>query len=170
MRSPGSLSIRIAMLALLGMSLARAPLHAQQPAPERSPGWSMLRIAKWSTLALSTGAAVYGFTLNSGADDRYEELEQACVADPSVCRLRTPEGAYRSEDLERRYQDVLDRDRAARRALLASQVGVAASVVLFILDLRNARGPDDIIYDPPALEVSPRRDGAVELRLNLRSP
>jgi hypothetical protein len=113
---------------------------------------------------------VIGFTLNSSADDLYDDLERACVADPLVCRLRTPDGAYRSEELESRYQRVLDRDAGARTALLASQIGVATSVVLFILDLRNARGPEDIIYEPRTLEVSPRRDGGVELRLNLHAP
>ena len=158
-----------ALLVLLAALVVGAPLPAQEPLPERPPSWSVLRIAKWSTLALSAGAAVYGFTLNSRADALYEDLEQACVADRVTCSLRTPAGAYQSPDLERRYQQVLDRDRGARSALLASQIGVAASVVLFIIDLRNARPPDDIIYEPQTLQVSPRRDGGVELRLTLPS-
>lgn len=160
------------LLALAALLLAQGPAAAQQ-APEpaaRESSWSALRIAKWSTLALSAGAAVVGFTLNSSADDLYDDLERACVADPLVCASRTPGGAYSAQELESLYQRVLDRDSRARTALLASQIGVAASVVLFILDLRNARGPEDIIYEPRTLELSPRRDGGVELRLNLPAP
>ncbi|HSJ14738.1 MAG TPA: hypothetical protein VK939_09985 [Longimicrobiales bacterium] len=152
------------------LSFGHTTLYAQLEPVERPPAWSVLRVAKWSTLLLSAGAAIYGFTENERADNLYEELEQLCQAAPAECRARTPDGAYQAPELETRYQRVLDRDRTARTALLASQVGIAASVVLFILDLRNARPPDDIIYEPRPLQVGPARDGGMEVRLQLPAP
>lgn len=159
---------RLILLLFLAAGAAPRPVAAQQSRPDSR--WSVLRISKWSLAAASAGAAVYGFTMNQRADSRYEALEGACMADPDVCRGRQADGSYTSAELEARYQEVRRLDRKARNGLLASQVGVAATVVLFIIDLRNARAPDDILYEPKPLQVSPRRDGGVELRLRLPVP
>jgi len=129
-------------------------------------GWSALRVSKWATLAATLGAAVYGVSTARTADDRYQSLELECQAAPDRCGLRTPDGSYRDDSLEQQYQTVLRQDRRARTALLASQLGAAVSVALFIIDLRHARAPDDIPYHPQGLEITPRRDG-VELKLSL---
>lgn len=153
---------RILLLGILLLTTA-SPLSAQREAR----GWSALRISKWTAATLSAATAIYGFTMNREADDRYAQLERDCLADPDACRLRAPDGRYLADQLEAQYQEVLRYDRRARNGLLASQVGVAASVVLFVLDLRNARAPDDILYEPRSLQVGAGRDGGVELRLRL---
>ena len=173
---------KVAALLVLGLAVGvtptaaqepqdpRAPTAAQEPPEPRAPGWSALRVAKWSTTALAAAAAAYGFTMNRRGDARYEELERACLADPFACGLREPDGSYRDAELEARYQEVRRLDGRARDGLLASQVGVAVSVVLFVLDLRNARSPDDILYEPRRVEVRPHQDGGLELRLRLPVP
>jgi len=143
------------------------PVHGLAQESGRGGGWGALRISKWTALAATVGAAVYGVSTIQAADRGYEGLESACQVSPQLCKLRQTDGSYSDADFEQRYQTVLRQDRRARTALLASQLGVAATVTLFLLDLRHARGPKDIPYHPPqALELRPRPDG-VELRLHL---
>lgn len=152
-------------------STAREPAaaHAASSAQERS-GWRPLAVAKWTTAAAAAGAAVYGVVQNRRADHQYEDLEQVCVEEPFRCEERLPTGAYADAELEARYQNVRDLDGRAHAALIAGQIGVAASVVLFILDLRNSDGPQNIPYEPRTFDVMPARDGGLSLRLRLRLP
>lgn len=162
-------ALRRTALPLL-LALAAAPAAAQEAPPVASSkpaGWSALRVSKWSTAAVAAATAVYGFSMNRRSDARYARLERACLEDPETCEQRLPDGRYQDAALEAQYQEVRRLDRRARNGLLVSQVGVAASVVLFVLDLRNARAPDDILYEPRPLQVQPGRDGGVELRLRL---
>lgn len=161
---------RLLLLALLALLLPGSRLAAQG-SPEGEDrargGWSVLRVSKWASLTVTMGAAIYGVTTITGADADYERLELACRQVPLECRSRTSAGRYSDPELERQYQAVLRQDHRARTALLVSQIGVATTVALFILDLRHARGPTDIPYDPPrGLELKPRTDG-VELRYTL---
>ena len=173
---------RCVIAAMLTLCVA-APLVAQEPSPDPAPpavpaessvqqrsGWRPLAVAKWTTAAAAAGAAVYGVVQNRRADNQFEDLEQVCVEEPFRCEERLPNGAYVDAELEARYQDVRDLDGRARAALIAGQIGVAASVALFILDLRNSDGPQNIPYEPRTFDVMPARDGGVSLRLNLRLP
>ena len=117
------------------------------------PGWSALRVAKWTSLLASTGAAVYGFTQNRVADREYEDIERLCQDEPLSCLTVPGTDQYADPALESRYQSVLQRDDRARLALLAGQVGLAATVLMFILDLPNNSTPADIPYDPRPLRV-----------------
>lgn len=127
-----------------------------------------LRIAKWTTLVASTGAAAYGFTQNRRADRDYQQLERECEAAPLSC-LKGPDGeTYANAELEARYQRIVDRDDRARLALLGGQVGIAASVIMFIIDLPDRTTPEDIPYDPKPYRVGLRRDGSTELAFRLR--
>lgn len=142
-----------------------------EPAALQDRGsWSGLRVAKWTTAALSAGAAVYGVLNNRRADEEYEQLEELCSVEVSRCEQRLPGGAYADAEVEAQYQDVRALDRRARTGLIAGQVGFAASVVLFVLDLRNSEGPANIPYDPRTLDVTPARDGGMTLRVNLEMP
>jgi hypothetical protein len=127
-----------------------------------------LRIAKWTTLLVSGGAAAYGFTQNRSADREYEELERECEAQPLACLKGPDNETYANGDLEARYQRILERDDRARLALLGGQIGIAASVILFIIDLPDRTTPEDIPYDPKPYRVGLRRDGSTELALSLR--
>jgi hypothetical protein len=130
---------------------------------------TLLRVSKWSTLAATVGVAVYGFSTNRTADKQFATLEELCVADREKCLSRNGE-AYADADLEQRYQDVRTLDHRTRLALLGTQMGVVATVALFVLDLRHARPPRDIPYTPRALQLVPRGDGSLQLRLTLPLP
>jgi hypothetical protein len=140
-----------------------APVASRAMADDRyqdaGADWHALRVAKWTVAAATAGTALYGFVSHNRADDLYRELELMCVADAPRCLSRTSSGAYTDAELEARYQEMRDVDRRARSALLAGQVGVAASVVLFILDLRNRNGPANIPYEPPGLSLQRAPDG-----------
>ena len=127
-----------------------------------------LRIAKWTTVIASSAAAAYGFSQNRIADNDYEELERECEANPPLC-ARLPNGsAYADAALEQRYQKILDRDDRARLALLGGQLGILASVVMFIIDLPDRETAEDIPYEPKPIRFGLRRDGRTELGFSLR--
>jgi len=139
----------------------------EAPAVQSHPSFRPLRIAKWSTAALTAAVAGIGVASYMRADERYAALERACVESPEACAARLPNGAYADARLEAMYQEVLRYDSRARIALIGSQLGLAASVVLFIMDLRDDTTPPNIPYDPRALRIGPSRDGGVELRLGV---
>ena len=147
--------------------------QAMQPVQDtarRNGGWTTLRVAKWTTAAAATSLAVYGVVNNRQADRRFEELEQLCVAAPLRCDERQPDGSYMDPELENHYQDIRRLDYRARTALLAGQVGIAASVLLFVLDLRNSGGPENIPYEPRTFDAGRSRDGGLSLQFNLKVP
>jgi hypothetical protein len=155
-------SARIAIVAdALRMGLPDGSRAQESPQPS---GLHPMRIAKWSVLAVAAGAGVYGFIRNNEADDRFRELEELCQAEQFRCSLRTLGGAYEDAEFERMYQDIRRLDDRSHVALLASQIGVATGVVLFLLDLGNSDSPDDIPWVPGGLELRPVQDG-VEVAL-----
>lgn len=110
-----------------------------------------MRAAKWATLVSSVTAVTYGFSQSRSADRDYEEIEQLCVDAPASCARASSGTVYADANLEARYQDVVRKDDHARLALLAGQIGIAASVVLFILDLPARATPEDVPYNPHPL-------------------
>jgi hypothetical protein len=148
---------RAALLAFASAA-ASADTVVDSPRPFR-----LLRVAKWTVLAGSAGAGVWGFLQNERADEKYRELEQQCEAEPARCRRRLSDGAYEDAVFETRYQEIRALDRDSHAALLAGQLGLAASVALFLLDLGNIRPPADIPYDP-RLSATPDRV-VLEIRL-----
>jgi hypothetical protein len=133
----------------------------------RSP-WRPLRVAKWSTLLASTGAAAYGFNQNRVADREYEELEEICFGNPALCEKATGTDRYVDAAMEARYQEIVDRDDRARLALLAGQLGLIASLAMFIFDLPDKSTPEDIPYDPKPLRFELGRNGLAELQFHTR--
>jgi len=153
---------------------ATANQHAEGPSLPRDsdtrPGpWRPLRIAKWTTLATSAATGIYGFVKNAAADDRYRQLEQLCQDQQFRCADRTAGGAYADAQFEASYQEVRRLDRRSHASLLLSQIGVATSVVLFLLDLHNSSAPGDIPWVPAKIEIAPGAghvDVAFRLHLN----
>lgn len=145
--------------------LLASPAAGQAPDGEPRP-FRPLRIAKWGTLLGAASGAIYGFVQNHRADERFNDLEQQCQDQPVRCSLRTPSGAYQDAEFETLYHDVRSLDRRAHNALLLSQIGVAASVVLFLLDLDNTRRPPDIPF-VPAARLSVRSNGAATLTFSV---
>lgn len=152
--------IGCALVLLLTFTASASAQHAsnrfasvQDTAIRVGSSWSPIRIAKWSTLLASTSAAAYGFAQNRIADRDYEDIERQCLATLSSCDRKTGSDVYADATLEERYQTVVRRDDRAKVALLAGQVGLAASVLMFIIDLPKGTGPQDIPYEPHPLQV-----------------
>lgn len=144
------------------------PFEQDTTVDVRSP-WRPLRIAKWTTFLASGGAAAFGFVQNRRADREYEQLESECLAEPANCSV-LEDGSYANAVLEDRYQRIVDRDRTARTALLAGQIGLAASVIMFIIDLPERETPEDIPYEPRPLRVGLRSDGRTEFKAHISVP
>lgn len=142
------------------------PVSPAPPAPLRLPG-TTLRIAKWTTLLASAGIAAYGFQVNGEADGLYADLEAVCNSDPDRCASRHGDGSFADQELEDRYQRVLSLDRRARIALVTGQLGLAASVLLFVLDIDADAAPPDIPYVPVKFEAS-ANGVALQARVRLR--
>ena len=133
--------------------------RASAAAPQRT---AFLKAAKWSTLAGSSAALGYGIIANRSADRDYEAIERMCEETPDRC-ARSSTGAYIDADLEARYRDVLALDDRAKLALTIGQVGLAATLALFILDLPSEPGTEDIPYEPGRLRIGPRTDGSLQV-------
>ncbi|MCI0432781.1 MAG: hypothetical protein L0271_03915 [Gemmatimonadetes bacterium] len=164
-----------ALLVIVILTPLASPLCAQRAAPDveqsREPAsLRPLRVAKWTTLAAAAGAATWGFIQNHRADGRFADLERQCNDEPDRCALRLPGGAYQDPEFERLYQQIRSHDRRAWVALLLSQVSVGTSVVLFLLDLGNAKRPPDIPFVPTAVNFAKRPDGAVQFSIALPLP
>ena len=133
----------------------------------REPSRLAIRVGKWTSALAAAGAVGAGIVWNRDADRRYEDLERLCSAQPARCNPRTVEGAFRDAELEGQYQEVLRLDDRARVALIAGQVALATSVLLFILDLPREVSAPDKPYTPPKLQLAPQ-GSRVELRFRLR--
>lgn len=140
------------------------------PSLQDGPTFTGLRVAKWTTLAASLGSAGWALWSNARADERYAELERTCVADPDRCASRNADGSFSDLALEDAYQRVLRLDRNTRWAFVAGQVGVLASVALFVLDMRGDDEPTVIPYTPSALRVAPAVDGGVSVGVRVPYP
>lgn len=128
----------------------------------------LIRVGKWAALAASAGLLVYGISTNDEADDRYSALEHICIDTPTRCERVPGSGALTDADLEREYQDIVSLDDRARLSLAAGQIGVLASVALFILDLPRRATGKDIPYTPPRFRAGPGEDGALRLEYRVR--
>lgn len=138
--------------------------NCEEPSPAVHNGIRPLQVAKWTTLGAAVVAAAYGYNENRLADSRFEDLDRLCQQQPVRCTPRTASGSYVDAELESRYQEVRKLDRRATVGLVGAEVGLAAAVGMFLLDLRNAgREPPDIPYKPPKLEVGTSRSGGLRV-------
>ena len=112
-----------------------------------------IRVAKWSTLTISTGSLMYGYFQNRAADREYSNIEQLCKNNPGSCARVTDNGPFADAALENRYQTVLRRDDHAKVALIAGEVGLLTSLALFIIDLPSGSTPKTIPYNPKAVRL-----------------
>ena len=169
-------TVAIAAIVAIG-AIRAAPVYAQR-APARLAaaqdtmriergGWSLIRVAKWSTALTSASVVAYGFVQNRDADHEYEEIELMCQANEIACLTKPNSDEYADPALEARYNAILRRDDCAQLALLVGQVGLAASVLLFIIDLPKGTGTNDIPYDPSPLRLGMR---AEQLELGVYLP
>ena len=158
---------RALLLALAFCALARPALaqRVETRFDDEPEGESLaVEVGKWSAGGLALAAGAYAFSIQNDAQDLLEELELLCDQSPSSCNV-DDDGEYVDPALENRYQDIRQDYRTSRWLLLGAHALAATSVVLFIIDLPRTSTPDNMPYDPPALRVGTRADGAIEARL-----
>ena len=172
------------MLRLLGCTLIMLAMPAALLGQQREARFALqeteaesaqldlrpIRIAKWATLMAAAGAAGYGFAENRRADREYEDIERECGTAPALCTMDPATGSYTNMEMEQRYQRVTERDDRARVALLAGQIGIAASVIMFIIDLPGTSTPDDIPYEPRPLRFGLGGEGRTHVGFHLVLP
>lgn len=152
------------------VSVIFAPrVRVRPPPPVRIAGGGVrpMAVAKWGSLLSTAGTAVYGFAASMAADDHYARIEDACAEDVARCRISETDGRYLDPEIEEWDRQAERLDRRARVGLIASQVGVAASIVLFILDLRDTGAPPNVPYQPSRVQVGL---SAIGVRLGVRLP
>ena len=104
--------------------------------------------AKWLTLTASAGLGVLGFKIHADADEGFDALVRLCDTNPNTCRELAADSSFLDTRAEELFQEVSRKDEQARLALIGSQMFFAASVILFIVDFENRRGPQDVPYIP----------------------
>jgi len=139
--------------ALLVAGLCARPALAQpDTAATAAPAARALRPAtpggikygKWAAAAIAAVTTAVGIHEHNAANNAYAGLVGYC-SQIAICRL-APDGRYADARAEAAYQQVVRDDRAARVWLVAGQASAVAAAVLFVLELRNARGPPNIPY------------------------
>ena len=157
------MTARALTLASLALLLAGAPTlaGAQTPTDPGARRWTAVRIGKWALLGAAAGFAAYAVSHTSRAEDTYEELNRTCNVDPQRCELAN--GQYADAGVEALYDRAARHDRQAQGGIIGAQATLFGSVGLFIWDLRNDRGPDDIPF--PSYAAGPRRTVAIGARI-----
>ncbi len=159
-------------LVFLALAGVLAPVRAQAQTSTRQDTavvqrYPLARFGKWVTLSGAAAAATFGIVTNQEADRRYADLERTCRDDPGRC-TRGAGGAYEDATLEGEYQRILTLDDRATFALIAGEISVLASVVLFVFDLPRSRSGEDIPYSPPRLQIGPDAQGRLLISYRFR--
>lgn len=142
---------------VLAALLAAAPLAAQATNEDETPwlvsfaGWG-----KYATLGVSGGFFALAGLAHASAEDRYSTLLSRCQGNSSLCILGL-DGTYLDRESETLYQQSLDGDDRARQWLLAAQVALGASALLWIIDLtQGSDDPENIPLVPLRVVAGPR--------------
>lgn len=147
-RTKGTAQTRRAGWAAVAALVLASPLAAQAPrppgpAPRAAP---TIRYGKWTLAALAVGLTGLGIRSHSAAEADFRELAAWCRQGGRCAG--GPDGRYLDPSAETRYQRVINDDRAARAWLIGGQVALIGSAILFVMDLRHDRGPQNIPYVP----------------------
>ncbi len=122
-----------------------APAYAQD-ASERDRH-DTVRIAKWVLAGATIALGVYAFAEHHRAEREHARLRDRCESMPDLCRLTG--GRYSDPETEALHQRAARHDRRARTGIVAGQITLLGGVALFLYDLRNDGGPDNIPYPTP---------------------
>lgn len=140
------LRFRAAAMLVALCAVATAEAQVQVTPPRAHDGWTRVRIAKWALLGAAIGFGSYALIQSAHADDQFAQLRRQCQVNPASCQLDA--GRYTDPAAELLYQGARASDRLARFGIIGGQVTLLGSVGLFVYDLRNDRGPNDIPYPP----------------------
>jgi hypothetical protein len=140
---------------LIGLPL---PLRAQE-ADFASDWQRVVRVGKWVLVGATVALGVYAYAEHSAAERAHDDLRDRCDSSPTACNVT--DGRYTDVESEALHQRAVQHDRRARTGILAGQITLLGGVALFLYDLRNDGGPDNIPYPSPrrsAQWASPLRD------------
>ena len=150
---------------LLAPAIASAQQQPAAPPYDSVPG--IVRHGKWATAALfvaATGLALYEHRTANGA---FDDLRTMCGATVQ-CSIGQ-DGRYTDPAAEAQYQEVVAGDRAARAWFISGQVALAATTVLFVVELLHTKGSKNIPYS--GFIVKPTRTGTrIGVQLPIRLP
>ena len=104
--------------------------------------WTAVRVAKWALRGAATGFGLYALSHSRRADRSYDDLRTLCVRSPGSCALDS--GRYVGAEAEALYRGSVREDRRAQLGIVGGQLTLLGSVALFVYDLRNDRGPENI--------------------------
>ncbi len=130
-------------LALLALSL---PLRAQ-PSEEARDVSGIVRAAKWALAGATLALGVYAYTEHGAAERVHRQLRERCDGSPESCTVA--DGRYIDAESEVLHQRAVRHDRHARTGIVAGQITLLGGVALFLYDLRDEGGPDNIPYPSP---------------------
>lgn len=165
LRTRTATGVAATLVVLAALAFGSAPAVAQRP------DWRPLRIAKWSLLAASIGSGAYGLREQREANRTHDRLERICAAEPARCGgTAVPDGEYADPTLDRMHRTAVAREDRAVLTMIASQLGLASSIALFFLDMRESDLPPNDLYEPAAFRIAPRPGGGATVGVRLRPP
>lgn len=121
-----------------------APAQAPAPPPSRTP--AAVRYGKFAALGLAAGFTALGAVAHHRADAYFSDVLTLC-RDRGPCPIG-PDGRYANAAAEALFQRVVRGDRSARLWLLGGQAALAGSAVLFVIELKRKKGPENIPFSP----------------------
>lgn len=130
-------------LAFLAFAL---PIRAQ-PADDAREVRGIARVAKWALAGATLALGVYAYTEHDAAERLHRQLRDRCDQSPESCTVVG--GRYANAESETLHQRAVTHDRRARTGIVAGQITLLGGVALFLYDLREDGGPDNIPYPSP---------------------
>jgi hypothetical protein len=140
---------------LLVLSLAAGTAEAQRsPAP--------IRYGKWALLAGSVGLNIVAADAHRDADRIFDELEQRCTADQTLCAISGAQ--YTDATTEALYQETLRLDRRSRTFLFGGEAAFLGAAALFIWEFARPKSPPGNVPFEPEVSV---RNGQTRLGVRI---
>jgi hypothetical protein len=138
--------LRVGALLLTVHSALVAGAVGQEAAPQPRGAPAAVRYGKWAALGLAAGFTILGAATHDHADRDYAALLDFC-RDHGPCPIGS-DGRYANPGAEALYGRVRNGDRMARAWLVGGQVALVGSAVLFVMELKSSKRPENIPYSP----------------------
>jgi hypothetical protein len=134
------------LLLVLGLSLAAAPVRAQEVHP-------LVKFGKWVLAAGALGMNYMAARAHDRADEQFDALEARCLDNHALCTLETG-GSYTDPTSETLFQESRRYDRQARRWLFGGETALLGAAAMFVWELtRSTPKPDHIPFVPEVREL-----------------
>jgi hypothetical protein len=138
--------LRVCALLVTAHLALQASAQAQAPAPPLARTPAAIRYGKFAALGIAAGLTALGAVNHRRADAYYSDVLTLC-RDRGPCPIG-PDGRYTNAAAEALYQRVVRGDRSARLWLIGGQAALAGSAVLFVMELKRKKGPENIPFSP----------------------